>query len=74
MLDIKLEIEDLAASLIAEAASKDARTGARALRPIFVELINPFEFDPLHKGELEPLEGGGWKLLVTADMVRKVLK
>lgn len=74
VLDIKLEIEDLAASLIAEAAAKDSRTGARALRPIFVELINPFEFDPLHKGELEPLEGGGWKLLVTADMVRKVLK
>ena len=74
VLDIKLEIEDLAASLIAESAAKDSRTGARALRPIFVELINPFEFDPLHKGELEPREGGGWTLRVTADMVRDVLK
>ncbi|MEM7352594.1 MAG: Clp protease, partial [Acidobacteriota bacterium] len=73
VLDIGLEMEDLAASLIAEAATKDARTGARALRPIFSEVVNPYEFDPSHKGDLEPREGGGWKLTITADMVRKVL-
>ncbi len=72
-LGIHLEIEDLAASLIAEAAAKDSRTGARALRPIFSEMINPFEFDPLHAGDLPAREGGGHTLMVTADMVRKVL-
>ncbi len=74
VLGIGLEIEDLAAALIAEAAVKDSRTGARALRPIFSELINPFEFDPRHAGELAPREGGGSKLVVTADMVREILK
>ena len=73
VLDIELEIEDLAAALIAEAAAKDSRTGARALRPIFVDLINPYEFDPFHAGELEEKDGGGRRLAVTADMVRDVL-
>ncbi len=73
VMDIELEIEDLAAALIAEAAAKDIRTGARALRPIFVDLINPFEFDPQHGGELAERDGGGHRLTVTADMVRDVL-
>ena len=38
VLDIDLEIEDVAAALIAEAAAKDSRTGARALRPLFNEI------------------------------------
>ncbi len=70
VMDIELEIEDLAAALLAEAAHKDSRTGARALRPIFGKLINPLEFDPWAGDELEERDGGGWKLTVTADMVR----
>ena len=75
MFDIRLEIEDLAASLIAEAAHKDSRTGARALRPIFSELINPFEFDAWsNEDRMAKRDGGGWTLTVTADMVRAVTK
>ncbi len=70
VMDIKLEIEDLAAALLAEAAKKDSRTGARALRPIFGKLINAYEFDPWAAGDLEKREDGGWTLTVTADMVR----
>ncbi len=72
VMDIQLEMEDLAAALFAEAAHKDSRTGARALRPIFGKLINPFEFDPWAGGELEQRDGGGWTLTVTADMVREL--
>ncbi len=74
VMDIKLEIEDLAAALLAEAAAKDSRTGARALRPIFSKLINAYEFDPWSAGELDEREGGGWKLTITADMVRELLQ
>ena len=74
VLDIELGIDDLAASLIAEAAGKDSRTGARALRPIFTDLINPFEFDPWHGEQLEARESGGWRLTISADMVREVLR
>ena len=70
VMDITLEIEDLAAALIAELAAKDSRTGARALRPIFGKLINVFEFDPWSGGELKERDGGGWTLTLTADMVR----
>ncbi len=72
-MDIQLEIEDLAAALIAEAAAKDSRTGARALRPIFGKLINAYEFDPWSGGELEEHDGG-WRLTVTADMVRALFQ
>ncbi len=70
---ISLELEDLAAALIAEQAAKHTRTGARALRPIFSKVINELEFDPWASGELTPLEGDKLKLLVTAERVRKVL-
>lgn len=73
VMDIELEMEDLAASLIAEAAAKDSRTGARALRPIFTEIVNPFEFDPDTGDQLQEKDGGGHCLTVTADMVRKVI-
>ena len=46
VMGIELELEDLAAALIAERAARDARTGARSLRPIFTDLVNAFEFDP----------------------------
>jgi len=42
-LGITLEIEDLAATLIAQQAARHTRTGARALRPLFADVINDFE-------------------------------
>ena len=71
-LGIELDIEDLAASLIAEEAAKESRTGARALRDIFTEIINPFEFDPWSKPELEKVEGHR-RLTVTAELVQHTL-
>lgn len=74
VLGVDLEIEDLAAALIAEEAARDSRTGARALRPIFGDLINPFEFDLEHGGHLERADDGRRRRLrLTADMVRAVL-
>ncbi|MEM8931268.1 MAG: AAA family ATPase [Acidobacteriota bacterium] len=73
VLGIDLEMEDLAAALIAEEAARDSRTGARALRPIFSELINPFEFDPEKGDHLEALPEGRRRLRLNADMVRRVL-
>lgn len=71
-MNIELEIDDFAASLIAEAAQKDLRTGARAMRPIFANIITPYEFDPFAQPGLEP-KGDGYRLMVTPDMVRKAL-
>jgi ATP-dependent Clp protease ATP-binding subunit ClpX len=73
VLGVDLEIEDLAAALIAEAAKSDSRTGARALRPIFGEIINPFEFDIDHENRVERRPGVRPRLVVTADMARAVL-
>ncbi|MCB1054351.1 MAG: AAA family ATPase [Acidobacteria bacterium] len=73
VVDIELDIEDLAAALIAENAAKDQRTGARALRPAVSEILNPLEFDPWHHPGLKPREGGGHELTITADMVRSAL-
>jgi ATP-dependent Clp protease ATP-binding subunit ClpX len=73
VMGIALEIDDLAAALVAEQAEKHARTGARALRTIFARIINPLEYDPSDGGHLETLPGGGKRLLVTADMVRRSL-
>lgn len=73
IMGIELEIEDLAASLIAEQAEKHSRTGARALRTIFGKIANPFEFDPTSDGELEPNPDGRRRLVITAARVRQVL-
>lgn len=73
VMGIDLEIEDLAAALIAEQAAKDSRTGARSLRPIFSELVNPLEFDPHASGLLEAANGDRPKLTITAEMVREVI-
>jgi ATP-dependent Clp protease ATP-binding subunit ClpX len=71
VLDITLEIEDLAAALIAEQAEKHSRTGARALRTVFSKIINRYEFDPYAQGAVE--EGpSGKRLVITAAMVREV--
>ncbi len=71
IMDIDLSIEDLAAALIAEEAEKHTRTGARALRTIFGRIVNRFEFDPFAGSALEETGDGTWRLLITADMVRK---
>lgn len=73
IMNIHLEIEDLAAALIAEQAEKQTRTGARALRGIFGKIINRMEFDPEGSGALAPTPGGGFTLTVTAAMVRRAL-
>lgn len=70
-LGIEMTIEDLAAALIAEEASKENRTGARALRDVFSEIVNPMEFDPyseVAKVDEKPT------LHIDAARVRKVYK
>jgi ATP-dependent Clp protease ATP-binding subunit ClpX len=71
VMNIELEIEELAAALIAEKAARDARTGARSLRPIFTDIINAFEFDPWSQESLEALGDGRQRLKVSAAMVRE---
>lgn len=73
IMGIELEIEDLAASLIAEQAEKHSRTGARALRTIFGRIANPLEFDPTVYGELTTDANGQRHLTVTASLVRQTL-
>ena len=72
IMEIELRLEDLAAALVAEAAHKESRTGARALRPIFSEIINPLEFDPWSSDQLQPQPDGRHLLVVTAEMARQV--
>lgn len=75
IFDIELAIDDLAAALLAEEAGRESRTGARALRPLFLEVINPFEFDPWCRPEaLVPRPGGGQRLTLTADLVRETIR
>jgi ATP-dependent Clp protease ATP-binding subunit ClpX len=73
VMQISLDVEDLAASLIAEQAEKHSRTGARALRTIFGKIINPLEFDPLGSADLEPNGEGLRHLVITTKMVRQAL-
>ncbi len=73
VLNISLEIDDLAASLIAEKAEKHTRTGARALRTIFGKIINRLEFDPWRYEGLEETGEGQYRLVVSADLVRRRL-
>ncbi|HSM50666.1 MAG TPA: AAA family ATPase [Thermoanaerobaculia bacterium] len=70
-LGIDLELDDLAAGLIAEQAAKENRTGARALRDVFSEIVNPIEFDPWGpEGVEKPPAGGRAPLRLDADRVR----
>lgn len=73
IMGIELELEDVAAAIIAEQARKHSRTGARALRTIFSKIINPIEFDPLSSEALEPAQGGTRRLRITAGAVRRAL-
>ncbi len=73
IMGIDLEMEDLAASLVAEQAERNSRTGARALRSIFGKIINPYEFDAFGKNVVEQEGDGAGTLTVTAPMVRRAL-
>jgi len=73
VLGIDLEIEDVAAAMIAEQAAKSTRTGARALRTVFGRIVNRLEFDPWVFEGLEKVEGGGQRLLISAEMVRRAI-
>jgi ATP-dependent protease Clp ATPase subunit len=72
-MGIDLDIEDLAASFIAEQAEKHSRTGARALRTIFGKIINPLEFDPWGSASLEANGSGLKHLKITTQAVRQAL-
>ncbi|MCU0304471.1 MAG: AAA family ATPase [Thermoanaerobaculales bacterium] len=71
VLGIDLEIEDVAAAMIAEEAAKSTRTGARALRAVFGRIVNRLEFDPWSFEGLEETVGGRRRLLISRDMVRR---
>jgi ATP-dependent Clp protease ATP-binding subunit ClpX len=73
VMDISLEMDDLAAAIIAEEAEKNTRTGARALRTTFGRIINRLEFDPWQHDGLEKLPDGRHRLRITADMARSAV-
>jgi ATP-dependent Clp protease ATP-binding subunit ClpX len=73
-LDIVLEIDDIAAAMIAEKASQENRTGARALRDVFSEIVNPIEFDPSRDAAPDPARGGRAVIRIDAARVRKILR
>jgi ATP-dependent Clp protease ATP-binding subunit ClpX len=73
VMNIELEIEDVAAAMIAEAAETNIRTGARALRTVFNKIINRLEFDPWQHEDLEEKKGGGHRLVVTRDMAKRAI-
>ncbi len=69
VLGINLEIEDVAAGMIAEEAAKSTRTGARALRTVFGRIVNRLEFDPWNYEGLEEGSDGRKRLLISTEMV-----
>ena len=73
VLGIDLVIDDVAAGMIAEEAAKSTRTGARALRTVFGKIANRLEFDPWTYEGLEEVSGGGKRLLISTEMVRRVI-
>lgn len=73
-LDLELDIDDLAAALIAEKASQENRTGARALRDVFSEIVNPLEFDPSGDAQPHPEKKGKTFIRIDAARVRRFFK
>jgi len=73
-LGIELELEDLAAGLVAERAAQENRTGARALRDVFSEIVNPLEFDPSRDATPDSARGGRAVIRIDAARVRKILR
>jgi len=57
-MGIRLLVTDVALSAIAEAAAKNSRIGARALREIFNGLIAPHEYDPSHSPKFARTDKG----------------
>jgi len=72
VMNIELEIDDVAASMIAEAAELNIRTGARALRTVFNKIINPLEYDPWQHEGLEKTEDGH-RLVITEEMAKRAI-
>jgi len=68
-LGIDLEIDAPAAALLAERAALENRTGARALRDVFAEVVNALEFDP--EGAATAGDGGRRKLSIDAERVQR---
>ena len=50
-------------------ASQENRTGARALRDVFSEIVNPIEFDPSH--ESKGVEKGKRHIRIDVDRVKR---
>jgi ATP-dependent Clp protease ATP-binding subunit ClpX len=74
-LGIELEIEDLAAGLVAERAAQENRTGARALRDVFSEIVNPIEFDPWgEEGAARDAASGRGRIVIDTARVRQIWK
>ncbi|MBD3872284.1 MAG: hypothetical protein IFK91_05105, partial [Acidobacteria bacterium] len=73
VINIELWIDDVAASMIAEAAEKNIRTGARALRTVFNKIINPLEYDPWPHEEIEKTDDGH-RLLITQEMAKRAIQ
>ncbi len=73
-LAVELDIDDLAAALIAEKASQENRTGARALRDVFSEIVNPIEFDPFDEAKPHPTKAGKSFIRIDAERVRRFFK
>jgi len=71
---VALELDDLAAGLIAERAAQENRTGARALRDVFSEVVNPLEFDPDGGAQPDPGDPARRRILVDAERVRRFVK
>jgi ATP-dependent Clp protease ATP-binding subunit ClpX len=57
-MGIRLQVTDMALAAIAEAAAKNTRIGARALREIFNGLIALHEFDPRHSPKYAETDKG----------------
>ncbi len=73
-LEVELDIDDLAAALIAEKAALENRTGARALRDVFSEIVNPLEFDPFDEAQPHPEKKGRSFIRIDAERVRRFLR
>jgi len=71
---IALELEDLAAGLIAEKAAQENRTGARALRDVFSEVVNPLEFDPDGEAKPDAADPARRHIYIDAERVRRFVK
>jgi ATP-dependent Clp protease ATP-binding subunit ClpX len=70
-LGIELELDPLAAALVAERAALENRTGARALRDVFAEIVNPLEFEPDPEARAD---AGRRVIRIDPDRVRRAFR